>query len=459
MSNQKGFTLIELLAGLLLFSIVSVAAVSLTVQAMHNNTNAEVSNSLRNDATYVTQVMRTAYENGTLNGVCAEGNTLSSSDSSKDNINLVLTDNNILEDVKFSYEGSDPSKPNCFNSQSEVKNLQVNFTISHENGEDEIETFDVDTAFSKPRASDLSVSLTKEEGSEIIKKCEALESQLINKNMNEDQFTNGLKFQGDTTSSLGQFDKNNHRSVRVKDGKMTITRGTSINDIPFKVDHSLKVNGSLNIYNNANTDIGKETNIQDSLAIFRTSSLETSLLNVGNSLTLEEQSVLMVHGDLNTGKGTFKSTNYSCIGGNSTFEGDTLFQEKTSFLTGGSLKVPNLTLTGSTNVSIGTDATITGNYHFQGINSLLDIGGNLTVNGKVTSYDGVTNVHGDVKIWGGIAIPSGAKLISDGDIYIKGKITPDWGGGTICAKGDIRMDQPYTGHEVSIQPNNQKCQK
>jgi prepilin-type N-terminal cleavage/methylation domain-containing protein len=450
MSNEKGFTLIELLAGLLLFSIVSVAAVSLTVQAMHNNTNAETTNSLRNDATYVTQVLRTAYENGTLNDMCAEGNTLN---SSNDNINLALTDNNILKDVKFSYEGSDPSKPNCFNSQSEVKTLQVNFTIFNEKSK----PFEVDTAFSKPRASDLTVSLTKpDEGSAVIEKCKILEKQIIT-DTNNDQYSKGLQFTGDTTSSLWQFDLNNHRSVKVTDGSMTVTHSTSINDIPFKVDQSLKVNGELSLYNTADTNIGKQTYTQNGLGLFSKSSLETTSLTVSKKLQAQNQSVLMVHGNVETGEGAhFFTESSGCVGGDAYLKGNSEFQNLSTFHIAGNLEATNLNLLSKAELYVGKDTLISGNIYFQR-ETKFEIGGNVLVNGDLTATNGSLYVKGNLKVLGNLDIHTPVKIIAEGDITIEGSSGPNWSKATICAGGDIRIKN-NNGKDMIIEAN-QKCQK
>ncbi|QXE00569.1 prepilin-type N-terminal cleavage/methylation domain-containing protein [Terribacillus sp. DMT04] len=457
MSNEKGFTLIELLAGLLLFSIVSVAAVSLTVQAMHNNTNAEATNSLRNDATYVTQVLRTAYENGNLDGMCLnkeEENILRS--KSDEIIKLQLNDNK-LSAIEFSYKGSDPSKPNCFNSQSEVKTLQVNFTISHKNNNEENETFDVDTAFSKPTKDELTVSLVKpDEGSAVIEKCKILEKQIIT-DTNNDQYSKGLQFTGDTTSSLWQFDLNNHRSVKVTDGSMTVTHSTSINDIPFKVDQSLKVNGELSLYNTADTNIGKQTYTQNGLGLFSKSSLETTSLTVSKKLQAQNQSVLMVHGNVETGEGAhFFTESSGCVGGDAYLKGNSEFQNFSTFHIAGNLEATNLNLLSKAELYVGKDTLISGNIYFQR-ETKFEIGGNVLVNGDLTATNGSLYVKGNLKVLGNLDIHTPVKIIAEGDITIEGSSGPNWSKATICAGGDIRIKN-NNGKDMIIKENH-KCQK
>lgn len=457
MSNEKGFTLIELLGGLLLFSIVTVAAVSLVVQSMHNSANAEATNSLRNDATYVTQVLRTAYENGTLDGMCIEEdekNNIYALKSTENEIVLDLTEKNMLKNPRFSYEGADKNKPNCFYSQSDKQTLQVNFTISNEKSE----PFVVDTAFSKPSESDLTVSLSNPDNeSPVIQTCEILEGDLMNRSK---EVTSNLRmYVGDTTIPEWQFNNHNYDyGLKVSNGSLLVTHSTSIHNILFEVDHDFKVNGTLNLEETVDTNVGKHTYIQEGLTIKRIASLETAGLSVNQQLQVQEDAILMVHENLEAKSAHFLSNSLSCVSGDTNINGNTKYQESTSFLSGGDLKVLNLDIIGNSKVSIDKNAIISGNMHYQE-QSKFEVGGDITVNGNVTSYGGYTHAHGNITILGDVAIPKGAVLAADGDIHIKGKISPDWGGGTICAKGDIEMDQPYTGHELQILPNNQKCQK
>jgi prepilin-type N-terminal cleavage/methylation domain-containing protein len=480
MSNEKGFTLIELLAGLLLFSIVSVAAVSLTVQAMHNNTNAEATNSLRNDAAYVTQVLRTAYENGNLDGMCLnkeEENILRS--KSDEIITLQLNDNK-LSAIEFSYKGSDPSKPNCFNSQSEVKTLQVNFTISHENINKKTETFDVVTAFTKPTDEELTVSITqptlppitnpddeesKPDDKEEDKPPVAEEPEEPYKpeepSDSTDEIPDGCDYYGDTKLADSQFgDWKYCPIINIHDGSLWIPMSTSI-FIQFNIDHNFYVSGNLTGQQNAIINAKDDSFIKNNVNLHSQNLFTGRNLTAGGTFILDTKSSVQLKGSLQTGGTTeFRSNTSVTAGKNVTLGGNTTIQENAKVNTGGNfLLMGNLQLTSNPNVVIKGNTEIRGAYNSEN-NSYVEVGKNFTIENKINlKSNSVLYIKGDAHLNGNVHIQENAKIVSDGDIYIKGKITPDWGGGTICAKGDIKMDQPYTGHEVKIQPNNQKCQK
>ncbi len=602
MSNEKGFTLIELLGALVLFSLITISAVTVTAQALQQDGNAKQTNSLRNDATYVTQVLRTAYENDTLDKVCVENGTIQTED-----IHLQLTPGNQISEINFSYPGENSS--NCFYSQPEKQTLQVNFTISKIDGDEIIESFDVDTAFTKPTADDLTVTIsqptppptnpdngggddgkdeeepgeptTPGEGEEnpggdpdtpgdggtetpsnpdedeskpetpeepdtdspILGTCKVLEDEIVKTNTDKGKGNGSGRdsvFSGDTTLSETQFNTNNYNSVKVSNGSLTIPNSVSIHKILFEVDHDFNVNGSLDLQESSDTNIGYKTSVNQSLGLFAKSSLETGTLFITNQLTAHNQSVLMVHGNIEVGSGHFFTKSASCVGGDATYKNDLEFQNFSTYASGGKLTAPVLKMYSQSTVKVEKAAEIAGNLNLENdarleigkdiyaggdttLNSSayvtangpgtfkksltvrnsaeLSINGNVvvdgttlietnakfnvsgaatfgnditlrnsggqftinentTVNGSINMDQGaITYVKGNAYLNGNVHVPQNAKIIADGDIHIKGKISPDWGGGTICAKGDIKMDQPYTGHELKILPNNQNCQK
>lgn len=599
MSSEKGFTLIELLGALVLFSLITISAVTVTAQALQQDDNAKQTNSLRNDATYVTQVLRTAYENDTLDKVCVENGTIQT-----DDIHVQLTPGNQISEINFSYP--DENSSNCFHSQPEKQTLQVNFTISSEDNE----TFDVDTAFTKPTTDDLTVTIsqpappptnpdngggddgkdeeepgeptTPGEGEEnpgdnpdnpgdggtetpsnpddeepkpetpdepdtdspILGTCKVLEDEIVKTNTDKGKGSGNKRedsvYTGDTTLSETQFNTNNYNSVKVSNGGLTIPNSVSIHKILFEVDHDFNVNGSLDLQESSDTNIGNKTSVNQSLGLFAKSSLETGTLFITNQLTAHNQSVLMVHGNVEVGSGHFFTKSASCVGGDATYKNALEFQNFSTYTSGGKLTAPVLKMYSQSTVKVEKAAEIAGNLNLENdarleigkdiyaggdttlnssayvtangpgtfkksltvrnsaelsingnavvdgttlieTNAKLNVSGaatfdnditlrnsggqftineNTTVNGSINmDQSAIMYVKGNAYLNSNVHVPQNAKIIADGDIHIKGKITPDWGGGTICAKGDIKMDQPYTGHDLKILPNNQKCQK
>ena len=220
MSNEKGFTLIELLGGLVLFSLITISAVSITAQALQQNDIAEQDNSLRNDAAYVTQVLRNAYENGTLNNVClVDGYNLESPDGAK--IDLHLTGDNTLTNIEFQYPEAENTQPECFNSQSEVQTLQVNFTISNQ----EDETFDVDTAFTKPTTDELSIAISQ-----------PTPPDNGNDDSDDDEEPGDSTNPGDNTEDPGNDTDNPEKPGNPGDNENETTPGDSEEDTPPDTD-------------------------------------------------------------------------------------------------------------------------------------------------------------------------------------------------------------------------------
>lgn len=529
MSNEKGFTLIELLAALVLFSLITISAVSVTAQALQQNDKAERTNSLRNDAAYFTQVLRTAFENGTLNGTCFKNDTFES-----DTINLSLTEGNYVGNLNFSYLGEEES-PDCFNSQTEIQTLQVNFTISNQ----EDETFVVDTAFTKPTADDLIVTISQpappptnpdngggddgkdeEEPGEPTTPDEGEENpEIPDENTTPDteepeepykpeepsepttEIPDGCDFYGDTKLADSQFGEWKYCPIiNIHQGSLWIPMSTSI-FIQFNIDHNFYVTGDLVGQQNAVINTKDDSFVKNNVNFHSQNVFTGRNLTAGGTFILDTKSSVQLKGSLQTGGTTeFRANTKVTTGDNLTLGGNTTIQENAkvsvinAFLLHGNLQLtsnPNviiqgnsmiagtynsennsyvdisknfsieksLTLKGKSTLNIKGDATIKDSYVSQD-NAYLEIGKNLTISKNSTlNGSAFLYIKGDAYLNGDVQIQKNAKLIADGDIHIKGEISPDWGGGTICAKGDITMDQPYTGHELTILPNNQKCQK
>ncbi|MFP7493481.1 prepilin-type N-terminal cleavage/methylation domain-containing protein [Terribacillus saccharophilus] len=519
MSNQKGFTLVELLAAIVLLSLVTISAVTVTAQAMQQNERANVTDSLRNDATYFTQVLRTSFENGALKGTCFADDEFQSKQ-----IDLSLSKGNEITNLVFSYPGGEES-PDCFNSQSEVQTLQVNFTISNQDGE----SFDVDTAFTKPTSDDLAVTISQpspppalpdndnddddgneeDEPGESTKPGENEDEKPSGDNTenpenpgnetekpgnpgeNENEpkpedpdeentspepekpykpeepsdpttkIPDGCDYYGDTKLADFQFgDWKYCPIINIHQGSLWIPMSTSI-FIQFNIDHNFYVAGDLVGQHNA------VINAKDDSFIKRNVNLHSQNVFTGRNLTadgtfiLDTNSSVSLKESLQTGGTTeFRSNTKVTAGKDVTLGGNTTIQENAKVNTGGNFLLNgNLQLTSNPNIMTQGNTEIRGSYNSEN-NSYFEVGKNFTIAKKITlKSKSVLYAKGDVTLNGDVHVQENAKIISDGNIHIKGKISPDWGGGTICAKGDIKMDQLYSGHELKIQSNNQTCQK
>ncbi|MEC0303401.1 prepilin-type N-terminal cleavage/methylation domain-containing protein [Terribacillus saccharophilus] len=526
MSSEKGFTLIELLGALVLFSLITISAVTVTAQALQQDGNAKQTNSLRNDATYVTQVLRTAYENDTLDKVCVENGTIQT-----DDIHLQLTPGNQISEINFSYPGENSS--NCFHSQPEKQTLQVNFTISSEDNE----TFDVDTAFTKPTTDDLTVTIsqpappptnpdnggghdgkdeeepgeptTPGEGEEdpgdnpdnpgdggtetpsnpddeepkpetpdepdtdspILGTCKVLEDEIVKTNTDKGK-GNGNKredsvYTVDTTLSETQFNTNNYNSVKVSNGSLTIPNSVSIHKILFEVDHDFNVNGSLDLQESSDTNIGNKTSVNQSLGLFAKSSLETGTLFITNQLTAHNQSVLMVHGNVEVGSGHFFTKSASCVGGDATYKNDLEFQNFSTYTSGGKLSAPVLKMYSQSTVKVEKAAEIAGNLNLEndarleigkdiyaGGDTTLNSSAYVTANGPGTFKKSLTvrnsaelSINGNAVVDGTTLIETNAKLNVSGAATFDNDITLRNSGGQFTinenttVNGSINMDQ------------------
>lgn len=530
MSNEKGFTLIELLGALVLFSLITISAVTVTAQALQQDGNAKQTNSLRNDATYVTQVLRTAYENDTLDKVCVENGTIQT-----DDIHLQLTPGNEISEINFSYPGENSS--NCFYSQPEKQTLQVNFTMSKVKNDENIKPFVVDTAFTKPTADDLTVTIsqpappptnpdngggddgkdeeepgeptTPGEGEEnpgdnpdnpgdggtetpsnpddeepkpetpdepdtdspILGTCKVLEDEIVKTNTDKGK-GNGNKredsvYTGDTTLSETQFNTNNYNSVKVSNGSLTIPNSVSIHKILFEVDHDFNVNGSLDLQESSDTNIGNKTSVNQSLGLFAKSSLETGTLFITNQLTAHNQSVLMVHGNVEVGSGHFFTKSASCVGGDATYKNDLEFQNFSTYTSGGKLTAPVLKMYSQSTVKMEKAAEITGNLNLEndarleigkdiyaGGDTTLNSSAYVTANGPGTFKKSLTvrnsaelSINGNAVVDGTTLIESNAKFNISGTAMFGNDITLRNSGGQFIVNGNttvngsINMDQ------------------
>ncbi|WP_176466365.1 type II secretion system protein [Terribacillus saccharophilus] len=517
MSNEKGFTLIELLAALVLFSLITISAVSVTAQALQQNGNAKLTNSLRNDATYVTQVLRTAYENDTLDNMCVENGTIQT-----DDIHLQLTPGNRISEMNFSYH--DENSSNCFHSQPEKQTLQVNFTISKMEDDKIIESFDVDTAFTKPTADDLTVTIsqptlpptnpddgkdeeepgepiTPGEGEEdpgdggeetpsnpdedpepetpeepdtdspFVDTCKVLENEIVKTNTDKGKGNGSGRessvYTGDTTLSETQFNTNNYNSVKVSNGSLAIPNSVSIHKILFEVDHNFNVNGSLDLQESSDTNIGQKTSVKQNLGLFAKSSLETGTLYITNQLTAHNQSVLMVHGNAEVGSGHFFTKSASCIGGDATYKTDLEFQNFSTYISGGKLTAPVLRMFSQSTVKMEKAAEITGNINLEndarlevgediyaGGDTTLNSSAYVSANGPGTFKKSLTvrnsaelSLDGNASVGGTTLIESNAKFIIAGSATFGNDITLRNSGGQFTVhenttvNGSINMDQ------------------
>jgi prepilin-type N-terminal cleavage/methylation domain-containing protein len=491
MSNEKGFTLIELLAGLLLFSIVSVAAVSLTVQAMHNNTNAETTNSLRNDATYVTQVLRTAYENGTLNNMCLDKIKENTLKSDNHEINLQIN-TNTLSSIAFSYEGSDTSKPYCFNSQSEDTTLQVKFTISNNNNE----SFDVDTAFSKPSQDDLAISLTKPksnpEFTEMCKKeIDSLRKEIQHK---VDEHLDVYEHIGDVTMPDRDF-PDDEAVFKVTNGSLNILGDLNIEDIFVNVDHDFHVNDELELDKYADVIVGKNTTIDDELKIDK-SILETHKLTVKDELKTYKNSLLLVYENVNAESGDLSNKSLNCIGGDASFEHKLKLDNHNELFTGGTLTAAELKLDNHSTYKIGKDVIINGEVKVDN-HAIFEIGGDiysankieldnhsrvevqgtgkfdnevevdndayLFINGDTFVNDSIDMdnhskiyINGNLHVRDTLELDNHAHLIVNGDLTVEEPIKSDSSHAVICVTGNVSFDTSKFSDMTVL--SNQKCQ-
>jgi type II secretory pathway pseudopilin PulG len=548
MSNEKGFTLIELLGALILFSLITISAVSVTAQAMKQSDKAEQTNSLQNDATYFTQALRTAFENDTLSGTCFKGEGFKS-----DHIDLSLTEGNELTDLNFSYTGKEDS-PGCFNSQSEIQNLQVNFTISHEDDKGELETFEVDTAFTKPTAKELTVFVTQPslpptdpseednddtvgdengdnnededspgENTDNPDSGESEESSDPKDNDNEveqpgDYETNPTPPDNNTPSNKcieapwkkGDYYGNTKineslfadwtycNPFTVHDGSLWVTNETTINQLAFTVEGYLFVAGGLTAYNTSTIKVNKDSDIQGLLILHQWIPMETealhageikletyssisatkdiyvdksvllnsnanikaSGLNIGTTFRMNSNSIITLTNALNVSNNTDFQSNTTVKVGTDMTIGTTIAQENTNIAIGNNLTVTgNMILTGNPLIVTKGDATFKGEYLSEN-NSRIEVGRDLTFEKKLT-LKGSSKLYskGNITVNGNTHIQDNAILYSDGNIHIKGDLSPNNGGGTICAKGSIIIDQPNNASDLEILPNNQKCQK
>ncbi|MFP7477938.1 prepilin-type N-terminal cleavage/methylation domain-containing protein [Terribacillus saccharophilus] len=469
MSNEKGFTLIELLGGLLLFSIVTIAAVSLVVQSMHNSENAEATNSLRNDATYVTQVLRTAYENGTLDGMCLEEDQNNQNGkiyklkSVENEIMLDLTHQNELHDLKFSYEGADRTKPNCFYSQSEKQTLQVNFTITKDKNEPlDSESYTVDTAFSKISTEQLTIKLqepTEEpEGEAEIGYCKAVD---VEKGFsNEKNKDSASIYNGDLYYSQSQYASWNQGTYNIVKGNTTFLNDISIFKEYFKVTKDLSSKGSIDLQNTADVNVDQSTTVNKDLKLLSHTSLDTNELKVNNLLRLDNYTLLLVRTNLKAGNGGFYTDTTTCTGGDAVFDGSIDFHNSSTYKSGGSLNISdNLNLYSLANVSMEKDMIIGGNVKMEN-SAKVEIGGSSTMKGNV-EIKGSSSIYSknNIVINGDLLVQKGSILYSDGDIDIKGTVSSDNGAGIICSKGEITINKLNKASGIKILSNNQKCQK
>ncbi|WP_175072893.1 prepilin-type N-terminal cleavage/methylation domain-containing protein [Terribacillus sp. AE2B 122] len=470
MSNEKGFTLIELLGGLLLFSIVTIAAVSLVVQSMHNSANAEATNSLRNDATYVTQVLRTAYENGTLDGMCLEEEQNNRNDknyklkSAENEIKLDLTDQNELLNLQFSYVGSDSNRPDCFNSQSDKQTLQVNFTISRDESESfGSDSYTVDTAFSKIPTEQLTINLQEPieepDGDSQIGYCKIVDTE---KGFDKEKKNDSVSmYDGDLNYSQSQYASWNQGTYNIVNGNTTFSNNNiSIFKDYFKVTKDLSAKGSMDLQNTADVNVDQSTIVNKDLKLLSYASLDTYALKVNNLLRLDENTLLLVHTNLEVGSGGFYSNTTICTGGNSTYNGSMDFHNFSIYKSGGSLNVSNnLNLFKLANLSTVKDMNIGGNVKLEN-SAKIEVGGSTTIKGGV-EVKGSSSIYSkkNIVINGNLLVQEGSILYSDGDIDIKGTVSSDNGAGIICSKGKITINKLNKASGIKILPNNQKCQK
>ncbi|MCM3224338.1 prepilin-type N-terminal cleavage/methylation domain-containing protein [Terribacillus saccharophilus] len=549
MPNEKGFTLVELLAALVLFSLITISAVTVTAQAMQQNTRAEVADSLRNDATYVTQALRTAYENGTLDKACLTDGKIVS-----ENTNIELF-NNKIDSVNFSYPGEDSS--NCFNSQPEQTTLQVNFTIVNDNSKSlGIEPYTVNTAFTSLDEDQLAISISepvitpepetpgenddpKEEdnpgggdnpgdddnpgnddnpgggdnpdegdnpGEEETpgegddtpptppdKNTPTTQCKKVNETWKKGDYYGNTK-----TNETTFADWTYCNPFTVHDGSLWVTNGTTINQLSFTVEGYLFVAGDLTAHNTSTIKIHKDTDIKGMLTTHMQIPMETQALHAGD-IKLEtnssisaskdvrvDRSVLLNSNtkltatDLNVGT-TFRMNSNSEIVLSNAFvvTGNTDFQSNTKMKVGTDMTIGKTVAQENTNIEIGNNLTVTGDINMTG-NPLIIINGNASFKGSYHSENnsriessknlsidrdltlkGSSKLYakGDITINGNVHIQDTATLYADGDVHIKGTVSPNDGGGTICAKGKITIDKPNKASDLKILPNNQKCQK
>ncbi|SDD15502.1 prepilin-type N-terminal cleavage/methylation domain-containing protein [Terribacillus halophilus] len=461
MSNEKGFTLVELLAGLLLFSIVTIAAVSLVVQSMHNSANAEATNSLRNDATYVTQVLRSAYENGTLDGMCLEEDQVSHNSktyklvSGEKEIDLLLSDRNGIKDLQFTSDESENTRSECFNSQSETQTLQVKFTTFN----DRDETFVLDTAFYKPTEEELNLSIA-DPGPPIPPEIPSPPSQC--------KENPGLKgdYYGDTKINDSVYAPWTYCSpFTVHNGSLWVTNSVNLNSngnkdlFEFNVEGFLFVDNDFRTDNSTRINVQKDTDIKGSITLVSNTIMNTRALKA-NSLTFEHVSILNVMENLNILQSAIFKTNSILNVGSSMSLGSTTVQNSAVVNVKENMTINgNMLLTGTPKVLTGGNALFKGEYLSEN-NSQVEAAKDVTVEKKL-NLKGNSKLYakGNISINSDINIQDEALLVSDGDIHIKGNITPNNGGGTICAKGSITMDNPNKSSDIKILPNDQKCQK
>ncbi|CDO01625.1 hypothetical protein BN988_00060 [Oceanobacillus picturae] len=282
----------------------------------------------------------------------------------------------------------------CFTNANNSEAMQVKLTVKSKTDK----TYTTETTWNKSEPYNLAIQL---ENSDDIDDVENDEEDYSPGEEGDCDYYGNTKF---SRYQIGEW--NSCLNPTVHDGSAWIINNISIfQKIKFTIDHNLFTDQSLNLEQNANLIVKKSAKLSGPATIKRASNL-----SIGGHLIAEDNMVLQESTTTQIGKdANFK--NGLKLMGNASLDVNGSFSSQ-----------KDLNLQENNSLKVGKNGIFFNNVNMMG-NATLEI-------------------KGDARFHKSLHFQENSIILVEGNAIFDGPITPEWGAGTMCIKGEAEFKQP-----------------
>lgn len=428
--NEHGMTLIELLAAISLFAIFLSIAANFIMQLGNSEDTSSEHITLTQDTNVLMSELSSQYYEG-KNNLCTK----------IDDERLAIQDYQITN-------GETPLVINddgCIVGVNNNQPLHIQLTTATSSGQ----TLSVETTWENK--GDYALDITIDDGSkggcsEFSNKEDFDNIVRDNQNGYTEYFTNQsyCHYEGNSKFPQGQWGPwNACEDTTVSNGSIWFPQSTSIHKVKITADQDLFADKSFSFEGNADIKIKGNVRFEEQAILKAGSSLETNNLFARKNVTVQENAKLQTNcGARIDGALVVMRRGNLNIGGYFFAEGQTIFQENTDISIGHDAHFKkDLKLTGNAKLNVDGALTTHTNLNLQNSN-IVNVGGHANLSEDINMMGNAKlNVDGNAIFNRNVHFQENSQIIVNGDAHFKGNLTPEWGAGKICVKGNATFDK------------------